>query len=111
MWIKNNNDFIVNQEMEFSPQYSITYNNNKKEITITKNGEYIKNFYGENISEITAIAGENGSGKTTLAKVIYNNCYSVNPISKQSEQNSNSLNQKLMKIIMYEKKIVMVVLK
>lgn len=104
MWIKNNNDFIVNQEMEFSPQYSITYNNNKKEITITKNGEYIKNFYGENISEITAIAGENGSGKTTLAKVIYNNCYSVNPISKQSEQNSNSLNQKLMKIIMYEKK-------
>ncbi|KXU11841.1 putative ATP-binding protein involved in virulence [Streptococcus mitis] len=58
-------NFICNQIFNFSDEYIVNYDWNET-ITINKNPEYIANFYGENITNITAIIGINGVGKTSL---------------------------------------------
>lgn len=42
----------------------------KIDITVSINSNYIDNFFGNNISNITAIVGANGSGKTTILEML-----------------------------------------
>ncbi|RXM40752.1 hypothetical protein BOQ62_04050 [Chryseobacterium sp. CH21] len=49
--------------------YDVKYKqDNKYEITKVPNTNHIENFWGNNISLVSAIVGENGSGKTSLFK-------------------------------------------
>ncbi len=43
---------------------------NNGELLIKRNKDYLKNFYGENISNISVLVGKNGSGKTTILDIL-----------------------------------------
>lgn len=83
MWIKEYKN-IRHQGFNFSP-------NHEFELTKKEDGEYIledkimdgnrknipKNFFGENIRNITGIIGKNGSGKSSLLECIFNKLTSL----------------------------------
>jgi len=58
---------IDNQGFNFSSKFTCSYEND--ELTIERNDNPIKNFFGDNIN-ITAIVGKNGSGKSNILKCI-----------------------------------------
>ena len=66
LWIENYKDIIKNQSFNISSAYNISYDEKTNTLYISKNGNYIENFYGKNMLDITAIVGNNGAGKTTL---------------------------------------------
>lgn len=71
VWIKNDSkNCFVNQGFNFSPSFSIKYNNEKKTIDIIKNNSVYNIFKRDNILNISAVVGENGSGKTTLLNYV-----------------------------------------
>lgn len=63
----------------FSPEYRFEFLRDNCELKIMSK-PYISNFYGKNISEITAIVGSNGSGKTTVALNICRYCETTKAI-------------------------------
>lgn len=81
VWVEEYGN-IKRQGFNFSPNYDF-------EVKEEKNGEYTlvdnfeisgknkqpEKFFGENISNITAIVGKNGSGKSTLLNLI--NCFAI----------------------------------
>ncbi|MBZ2090703.1 ATP-binding protein [Streptococcus parasanguinis] len=67
--IRNYENIIVNQIFNFSDEYTICYNWGDT-IEIKKNLNCIPNFYGKNITNISAIVGINGVGKTSLLNFI-----------------------------------------
>ena len=70
LWVSEYKN-IKNQGFNLSSKYHVTYdiNNNKLDIQ-ERNPQPIPNFFGENISNITAIVGENGAGKSTLMELL-----------------------------------------
>ncbi|WP_052342740.1 AAA family ATPase [Bacillus sp. EB01] len=82
IFIQEYNNFIIEQGFNFSGKFNFRYNkptegNIPVRLFITKNPNYINNFYSlesetdnTKISNITAIVGENGSGKSTLLDFI-----------------------------------------
>lgn len=95
MWVENYRNAIKNQEFHISDAYNISYDKEDNKLNISPNSKYVKNFYGENILDMTAIVGNNGAGKTTLSKLLYEECEGVHV----SEDNSESINR----IVVYEK--------
>lgn len=65
LWVEEYKN-IKNQEFNFSPRFRCKYDEDKEELTINENKDYV-NIFPENIN-ITAIVGENGSGKSSLVK-------------------------------------------
>jgi len=58
---------IENQGFNFSPRYTFEFDFGKNELTCKENENPLPdNFFGDNITNVTAIVGENGSGKTSL---------------------------------------------
>jgi len=72
LWVEDYKN-IHKQGFNFSPRFRCEYNDEKNELTIDENDDYIENFFGENIN-VTAIVGKNGSGKSSLLE-----CLSDNP--------------------------------
>ena len=68
LWVEKYKN-IENQGFNFSPRFNCHYDEDKNELTIDENDDYIENFFGDNIN-ITAIVGKNGSGKSSLLKAI-----------------------------------------
>ncbi len=85
LWIENHKDMIKNQSFNISSSYHIDFNIDFNRLHISKNKEYIENFYGNNILDITAIVGRNGVGKTTITRGLYDICDSVNPVDDEKE--------------------------
>ncbi len=79
VWVEEYGN-IRKQGFNFSPNYDFEVKEENGEYTLVdnfeeakKNGEFKfqpKNFFGENISNVTAIVGKNGSGKSTLLECI-----------------------------------------
>ena len=71
LYIEDDKRNIKNCEFNFSPKYRIHYEQEKKELIIKEESDYIENFWeASNISNITAIIGKNGTGKSNLIKFL-----------------------------------------
>ena len=68
--IKQYNGLFKTQIFNFSDEYKVDFNFETNELKIDKNPDYIENFYGESIYNISPVVGINGTGKTTVLNII-----------------------------------------
>ena len=68
--IKQYDKLFKEQIFNFSDEYKVDFNFETNELKIDKNPEYIENFYGESIYNISPIVGINGVGKSTILNLI-----------------------------------------
>ena len=68
--IKQYDELFKNQIFNFSDEYKVNFDFETNELKIDKNSDYIENFYGESIYNISPIVGINGTGKTTVLNII-----------------------------------------
>ena len=68
--IKQYDELFKNQIFNFSDEYKVDFNFETNELKIDKNPDYIENFYGESIYNISPVVGINGTGKTTVLNII-----------------------------------------
>ena len=68
--IKQYDELFKEQIFNFSDEYKVNFNFETNELKIDKNSDYIENFYGESIYNISPIVGINGIGKTTVLNII-----------------------------------------
>lgn len=61
---------IENYNLNFSSEISFSFDKEKNELTAVTKKQFIENFYGHNIRNITAIVGENGTGKSSVLDFI-----------------------------------------
>ena len=67
LWVEEYKN-IKKQGFNFSPRFRCEYDEEKNELTINENKDYV-NIFPKNIN-ITAIVGENGSGKSNLLSLL-----------------------------------------
>ena len=68
--IKQYDELFKEQNFNFSDEYKVNFDFETNELKIDKNSDYIENFYGESIYNISPIVGINGIGKTTVLNII-----------------------------------------
>lgn len=68
--IKQYDKLFKEQIFNFSDEYKVDFNFETNELKIDKNPDYIENFYGESIYNISPIVGINGTGKSTLLRLM-----------------------------------------
>ncbi|KXT65924.1 AAA family ATPase [Streptococcus sp. DD04] len=68
--IKQYDRLFKEQIFNFSDKYKVDFNFETNELKIDKNPDYIENFYGESIYNISPVVGINGTGKTTVLNII-----------------------------------------
>lgn len=68
LYIEKFGDFIYNQGIQLSNDFEVELQD--KKLTINKRRNYLKNFYGSGIKNITVMVGKNGSGKTTILDIL-----------------------------------------
>lgn len=78
VYIKEHFLFKEQQTINLGGKYFYTITpregkDNEYDITRKENPNFIENFWGENISLVTAFVGENGAGKTSLLNDIFQN--------------------------------------
>ncbi len=81
LWVEEYKN-IKNQGFNFSPRFTCKYDDEKKELMIDENKEYM-NIFPENIN-VTAIVGENGSGKTNIITLLMKSLFLTNKKEFQS---------------------------
>ncbi|MDS1314720.1 AAA family ATPase [Aliarcobacter butzleri] len=67
LWVQSYKN-IEKQGFNFSPRFRCEYDEEKNELTINENKDYVS-IFPDNIN-ITAIVGENGSGKSSIFEVL-----------------------------------------
>ena len=68
--IKQYDKLFKEQIFNFSDEYKVDFYFETNELRIDKNPDYIENFYGESIYNISPIVGINGVGKSTILNLI-----------------------------------------
>ncbi|WP_256003656.1 AAA family ATPase [Pedobacter deserti] len=72
LYIGDDGKNIKDCEFNFSPEFRISYDQNKNYINVNKNEAHLPNFWeANNIYNITAIIGKNGAGKSNLLEFIF----------------------------------------
>lgn len=71
-------DQVINFGGEYIYEFKFEADKNKLKISRKNNKQFIRDFYGENVSLTSAIVGANGEGKTTLINTIVMNFISGN---------------------------------
>jgi ABC-type transport system involved in cytochrome bd biosynthesis fused ATPase/permease subunit len=62
---------IEKQGFNFSSKYKFDFDYDKKELKCEENPNSVEEgFFGENITNITAIIGKNGSGKSSVLELL-----------------------------------------
>ena len=69
IWVSDYKGFR-NQGFNFSSKFNFEFNFEKSFLTRNENKKFIKNFFGNDIVEITGIIGKNASGKTNIIELI-----------------------------------------
>ncbi|MCG7501716.1 ATP-binding protein [Tenacibaculum sp. Mcav3-52] len=69
IWVREFRNF-TNTGFNFSSSEKFHYNNEKGRLTIEKIKELPSNFFGESITEVTALIGKNGSGKSNALELV-----------------------------------------
>lgn len=77
---------LKNIGINLSNEFKFHFDENKNELNISKVEHYIPEFFGENITNLTAIIGENGAGKTTVLRYIVE--YLSDGINNHKDDNS-----------------------
>lgn len=67
-WIESYRN-IKNQGINFSSEFNISFDSQKSILSLEKKHDYISNFFGDKISNISVIVGENGTGKTSILNI------------------------------------------
>ena len=67
LWVEEYKN-IIGQGFNFSPRFECSYDEEKEELTINENKDYVS-IFPENIN-VTAIVGENGSGKSSILEIL-----------------------------------------
>jgi predicted ATP-dependent endonuclease of OLD family len=96
VWIEKYKN-IEKQGFNFSPRYRFQFNPATNELTQPGKNEVIENFFGDRISNVTAIIGENGSGKSNLLEaimVLIDHFFSINSTIKSYEVDIDIINMK-----------------
>lgn len=91
LWIKDYKN-IKEQGFNLSSKYIFDYSLIDSILVVTENPEYIHDFFGSKVSNITAIVGENGTGKSNILDLgdiaffvaEYNNVFYLVNESKQT---------------------------
>ncbi len=65
IWIENYKG-LSNLGLNFSNEYNISFNKDTNTLSIEDNEDYIEGFFGNKISNLTAIVGKNGVGKSSI---------------------------------------------
>jgi len=103
LWVEGYKN-IQKQGFNFSPRFHCEYDEEKNELTIDENDDYIENFFGDNIN-VTAIVGKNGSGKSSLIEIITD--WNYNTILIYLENNELYFcNSSIYPKVEYSKKII-----
>lgn len=68
LYIKKYENIFENVGFNFSSNYVASMNNN--ELIVEKNEMAVKNYYGDNISNVVMFLGKNGVGKSTLLDIL-----------------------------------------
>ncbi|WP_428740880.1 AAA family ATPase [Tenacibaculum sp.] len=69
IWVSQFRNF-ENTGFNFSSSEKFHYNNEKGRLTIEKIKELPSNFFGESITDVTALIGKNGSGKSNALELV-----------------------------------------
>lgn len=69
-FLANSGERMNNVDINLDARFSIHYDAISKSLNISRNENYLKDYWGANISSVTAIVGENGVGKTSVLKLI-----------------------------------------
>ena len=77
LWVEDYKN-IKKQGFNFSPRFRCEFNEEKNELTINENKDYIS-IFPDNIN-ITAIVGENGSGKSSILDLLLNRYLNKNKL-------------------------------
>lgn len=92
LWINKDKNGCFQQEgFNFSPEYSVSYSPETKELKIGK-CDTINVFRNDNIANVTAIIGENGTGKTTFLEFITG--LSCLPLTEENRKEYQHFNDK-----------------
>ncbi|MCD4758614.1 MAG: ATP-binding protein [Arcobacteraceae bacterium] len=84
LWVEDYKN-IKNQGFNFSPRFECKYDEDRNELTIDKNDDYVS-IFPDNIN-VTAIVGENGSGKSTIHEIINNAIFEIfDKFDKKTEE-------------------------
>lgn len=57
-------------DANFDARFYISYDARLKALNITRNENYLNDYWGDNISSVSAIVGENGVGKTSILRLV-----------------------------------------
>ena len=68
--IQRYTELFKEEVFNFSDEYKVDFNFETNELKIDKNLNYIENFYGKSIYNISPIVGINGVGKSTILNLI-----------------------------------------
>lgn len=68
--IKKYEELFEEQCISFTDRYRITYKFSEDKLEIQENPEYISNFYGDKILNISMISGINGRGKSKILNML-----------------------------------------